>query len=296
VGYPEVKLRGFKSLSKTDMYYAIFQISVSDNTVKTDDNRVIGFDMGIKTFCYDSDKNQFDNPKYLAGSLRKVKRLQRSISRKLHLNKKKTTHNYIKDKKKLARLHEYVANQRNNHNHQISRYYVNNYDIIAVEDLDILGMLRNNNYKNSKLYYKNSKLSLKARKTLKRNIMDAGWRDFFDKLVYKAESAGKHLIKVNPKNTIQKYSACGNLVKKDLKDRMHVCLYYNVQLDRDFNAALNIKSAGLKLWLEGVEHAGLPAEQTVNTIGESPGCKLPAVKQEAPPFRAGQFTGQPLIG
>jgi len=164
------------------------------------------------------------------------------------------------NRKKPGRLYEYVANQRNNRNHQISRYYINNYNIIAVEDLDILGMLRNNNYKNSKL-------SLKARKTLKRNITDAGWRDFFDKLVYKAESAGKHLVKVNPGNTTQKCSECGNMVKKDLGDRMHVCPYCNVQLDRDFNAALNIKSAGLNLWLEGVEHAGSPAEQTANTIG-----------------------------
>lgn len=268
---PEGKIKGIQIVkSKTDKYFAVFQISVPDNTVKTTGNAIVGIDMGVKTFCYDSDQNQFENPKYLAQSLRKVKYLQRSVSRKLHVNKKKITSNYIKDKKKLTELHEYVANQRNNRNHQVSRYYVNDYDIIAVEDLDILGMLKMNDYKKSKL-------SLKSRKTLKRNILDAGWRDFFDKLVYKAESAGKYLVKANPKNTTQKCSICRNIVKKDLKDRIHICPYCNAQLDRDYNASLNIKKEGMKLWLKGMEHAGLPAEQIVTTI---PNNRLQTIRGE----------------
>ena len=134
--------------TKTDKYYAVFQLSVPGNMVKTTGNTVIGVDMGVKTFCYDSDRDQFENPGYLTQSLQKIGHLQKSISRKLHVNKKKITQNYIKDKKKLATLHEYVANQRNNRNHQVSRYYIDNYDIIAVEDLNILGMLQNNDYKN----------------------------------------------------------------------------------------------------------------------------------------------------
>ena len=121
---------------------------------------------------------------------------------------------------------------------------------------------------------------------------DVGWRNFFDKLVYKAESTGKHLIKVNPRNTTRKCSVCGNIVRKDLKDRTYICLYCNAQLDRDFNAALNIRSAGMILWLEGVGHAGSPAGQTANTISSYADCKLSAVKQEARPFMAGLFTSR----
>ncbi|HMK46661.1 MAG TPA: transposase [Methanocella sp.] len=148
---PEGEIKGVQIVkTKTGKYFAVFLLSVPGSMVKTAGNSVVGIDMGIRTFCYDSDRNQFENPKYLARSLKKVKHLQQNVSRKLHVNKKKITQNYIKDKKELATLHEYIADQRDNRNHQVSRYYVNNYDIISVEDLDVLGMLRYDNYNKSK--------------------------------------------------------------------------------------------------------------------------------------------------
>ncbi|WP_174591652.1 RNA-guided endonuclease InsQ/TnpB family protein [Methanocella conradii] len=231
--------------TKSNNYYAIFLVETSNITMLQND-KPVGLDMGVKIFCYDSYGNFVDNPKFLEKSLYKIKLLQRKLSRK-----QRFSHNWLKTRCKLAKLQEYVANQRNNHNHQVSRYYVNNYGIICVEDLDILRMLNRQN---------------RTGKTLRRNISDAGWGDFLSKLAYKAESAGRILVKVNPRETSQKCYHCGNIVKKDLSDRVHDCPYCGVSINRDFNSALNILRKGLELLSgrEGREPPGLPVEPAVN--------------------------------
>ncbi|MDI6896920.1 RNA-guided endonuclease InsQ/TnpB family protein [Methanocella conradii] len=230
--------------TKSGEYYAIFQVETSSITL-LQNNSAVGLDMGVKTFCYDSDGNFVDNPKFLAQSLHKIKLLHRKLSRKQRFSQ-----NWLKTRCKLAKLQEYVANQRNNHNHQVSRYYVNNYGIICVEDLSIARMLSRQN---------------RTGKTLRRSISDAGWGDFLSKLAYKAESAGRVLVRVDPRETSQK-CYCGNIVKKDLSERVHDCPCCGVSLDRDFNSALNILKKGLELLSgrEGREPPGLPVEPAVN--------------------------------
>ena len=83
---------------------------------------------------------------------------------------------------------------------------------------------------------KNSKLS--------KSISDSGWNTFFSLLSYKAEEAGRKLIKVDPKNTSQNCSGCGEKVPKALAVKVHKCPHCNLSLDRDINAAYNIAAAG----------------------------------------------------
>ncbi|WP_174591167.1 RNA-guided endonuclease InsQ/TnpB family protein [Methanocella conradii] len=265
---PEGKIKSVLiTKTKSGEYYAILQVETSGIKMlqndKLQNDKAVGLDMGVRTFCYDSDGNFVDNPKFLEKSLRKIKLLQRTLSRKQGFS-----HNWVKTKQKLAKLHEYVANQRSNRNHQVSRYYVNNYGVICVEDLDILRMLNRQN---------------RTGKTLRRNISDAGWGDFLSKLAYKAESAGRILVKVNPRETSQKCYHCGNIVKKDLSDRVHDCPYCGVSINRDFNSALNILKKGLELLSEGRKPPGLPAEPMVTGYVPKP----LVLNQEAPALRPG---------
>ncbi|MDQ1279341.1 MAG: putative transposase, partial [Thermoproteota archaeon] len=119
----------------------------------------------------------------------------------------------LKAKVKLARAYEKVENQRNDFLHKLSRFYVNNYDVISVEDLNVAGMVRNH--------------------CLARRIQDASWSKFFSMLSYKAENAGRTLVKVNPRGTSREYK--------------------HGELDRDYNAALNILERGVGTTLKPVE-------------------------------------------
>lgn len=263
---PEGKIKGILiTKSKSGKYYAIFQVETSTIKVLGQIKSVIGLDVGLTEFVYDSDGNHIKNPKYLRQSLRRIKHLQRLLS-----NKVKFSNNWVKSKCLLAKLFEYVNNQRLNRNHQVSRKYVNNFDAVVVEDLDILRMIQSENNKNLTL-------SKAGRKGLRRNISDAGWRDFVDKLEYKAESAGKLLVRVNPKNTTQRCNQCGELVFKDLLTREHKCPHCGLTIDRDYNAALNILKEGLK----AIECLGVgqelphykPVEPLTATTVLTHGCK-----------------------
>ncbi|TMH84825.1 MAG: IS200/IS605 family element transposase accessory protein TnpB [Betaproteobacteria bacterium] len=98
-------------------------------------------------------------------------------------------------------------------------------DLIAVEDLKVSNMIRHT--------------------TLARSIADASWSRFVSMLEYKAEKAGAHLVRVDPRNTSQKCSGCGELVLKSLAVRTHSCPSCALAIDRDHNASLNILRAGI---------------------------------------------------
>ena len=139
----------------------------------------------------------------------------------------------------MANVHEKIRNVRTNRNHQVNRRYVNAYDVIVVEDLDIAGMVNKQ--------HRIAMLSRKARRTLRRNILDAGWGDFVQKLSYKAQKAGKLLLKICPANTTQRCSQCGELVYKGISQRTHSCPYCGYIIDRDDNAAENIRNEGITI-------------------------------------------------
>ncbi len=181
----------------------------------------VGLDAGISAFMTLSDGTQIDNFKYYESTQKKLRVVQRSVSRK-----RKGSNRRHKAVLQLKKKHQKIRHQRNDFQHKVSTYLVKTYDLIAIEKLNILGM---------------------SRGILSKQVNDAAWNSFFQKLRYKVENTGKKLIEVNPNGTSQICSSCGEIVKKDLSVRVHHCHHCNLTIDRDENAALNILRLGLSL-------------------------------------------------
>ncbi len=204
-------------------WYALISVEKEKDDKKLEyNNNTIGIDLGIINFVHDSNNNKFSNPKHFDKSLKKLKKESRKFSRK-HKNSK----NAEKQRRKLVRIHEKILNQRNDFLHKLSRYYVNNYNLIAIEDLNIIGLIR---------------ITYNAK-----NIHDASWNRFIRMLCYKAESAGSRVIKVNPRGTTQLCSTCKREIKKELWNRMHKCNNCGLKMTRDYNSAINILHKGIGL-------------------------------------------------
>lgn len=179
----------------------------------------IGIDVGIKFFAVDTEGPEIKNPKFMDQSQKKLRRTQRSLARK-----KKGSNRRYDAKVQVARVHERITNQRNDFLHKKANKYIQNYSKIYVEGLQIRNMVKNH--------------------CLARSISDVAWGTFFQFLVYKAEEAGRQVMKVNPHGTSQRCSSCGQVVHKDLSVRVHSCPNCGLVIDRDLNAARNIKQAG----------------------------------------------------
>lgn len=186
------------------------------------ENNSVGIDVGINNFAYDSDGRVIAHPSILSKSAKKLSRTQRVSSRRV-----KGSKNREKQRIKVARVYEKIYNQRRDFLHKASSFYVNKYNGVFVEDLKIDNMVRNHN--------------------LAKSIHDSSWYAFFSMLEYKAASAGVLFHKVNPHGTSQRCSnvKCGKIVKKALTIRTHSCPYCNLNIDRDYNASINIKKSGL---------------------------------------------------
>jgi len=155
--------------------------------------KVIGIDVGIRSFLTDSEGRQIENPRFYEKTLKRIKIEQRKLSKK-----KKGSRNWEKQRRKLAKAYEKLVNQRNDFLHKLSRFYVENYDVICVENLNIRNMVRNHN--------------------LAQKILDASWGKFLHCLTYKAESAGKQVVKVNPRGTSE-----GLTYNNPLRDYISAC-------------------------------------------------------------------------
>ncbi|MBI2085133.1 MAG: IS200/IS605 family element transposase accessory protein TnpB [Candidatus Aenigmarchaeota archaeon] len=183
----------------------------TENTVKYNK---IGIDMGIENFATLSDGTTIENPRFLRKSEDTLAKYQRRVSRKAKGS------NRIKAKIKVARIHEKITNQRTDFLHKTSKMLTEKYSFIAVEKLNVSNMVKNHN--------------------LAKSISDASWNQFTRMIGYKASSAGCQLVFVNPRNTSQICSGCGNTVKKELSDRWHECDLCGLSLHRDHNSALEI--------------------------------------------------------
>ncbi len=186
---------------------------------KTENKDKIGIDIGLDNYVYDSDGKHFDNPKHLDESLKRLRKEQRRLSRK-----NKGSNNREKQRIRVARIHERIVNQRDAFLHKLSRYYVNNHGLIAIEDLQVRNMMRN--------------------RYLAKSISDASWSRFIQMLEYKAERAGVRVVKVGPKGTTQNCSNCGKEVHKELWNREHICSC-GLKIERDYNSAINILKRAL---------------------------------------------------
>lgn len=192
---------------------------------KIRESTTVGIDLGIKTFIVASDGKEFDNPKFLRKAQSKLKYVQRKYSK----YKGKRT------KQKLAILHEKVANQRKDFLHKTSSELIKNHDSLAIEDLNVKGMLANHK--------------------LAQSISDAGWSTFVSMLEYKADWYGKNILKIGRFEPSSKLHAnCGYINKElTLSDREWTCPKCSEVVLRDVNAAINIKSFALRNILSGTD-------------------------------------------
>ena len=197
-------------------------------------NASVGIDLGITDFAILSNGKKIDNNKFTSKMEKKLKREQRKLSRRALLAKQKGINlfevkNYQKQKRKIARLHEKVVNQRTDFLNKLSTELIKNHDIICIEDLNTKGMLRNHK--------------------LAKSISDVSWSSFVTKLQYKADWYGREIIKIDkwfPSSQI--CSDCGHKDgKKSLKIREWACPICHTHHDRDINASINILTEGLRI-------------------------------------------------
>jgi putative transposase len=207
--------------SATKKWYVSFLVEESINHLLGPSEKVVGIDMGITNFAVLSNGEFIENPRFL---LTDEERLQSAQSKRDKLPKGSSERRKVT--KAVNHLYERVANRRENFAQQLSRRLVNSYGVICFEELNITKMTQNHN--------------------LAKSILDASWNKLVQYTAYKAAEAGRKVVLVNPMNTSQMCSGCGQIVKKELSVRVHDCPYCGLTLDRDLNASRNILRLGLQ--------------------------------------------------
>jgi putative transposase len=208
----------------------------------TADNSV-GIDLGLEKFLSDSEGEFEPIPQHFRKSEEKLARLQQKVS-----TAKKGSRARKLLVRKVAKLHQKIARQRKQFHFETAQKVLKKAAVVFVEDLSVKNMSRRAKPKQDETgkFLPNGQ---SAKSGLNKSIADAGWSQFIDILAFKAEKAGRRVVKVNPKGTSQHCSNCLNRVSKELSDRWHSCPHCGTELDRDTNAAILIKKVGLDIGL-----------------------------------------------
>jgi putative transposase len=210
--------------NKTHKWFVCVICEDSIEPLRSTGRKAVGIDLNVSNFCTDSDGLVIEHPRNVKKAEKRLAKQQQKLS-----NKKKRSHNYRRQKRRVALVHERVELRRNDFLHKLSRYYVDNYDLVAVEDLNIKGLIEINGCSMRKL------------------MLDASWGKFVNFVGYKAENAGKRRVQVDPKGTTQECSVCGRMVWKDLSERTHRCPFCMSVMPRDYNSSRNVKFRALKM-------------------------------------------------
>jgi len=233
------------SMTPTDKYF--ISICVEDgfkipHKQKFSFNNTIGIDVGLKHFATLSTDEKIENPKYLKKKIERLKILQKRASKK-----KKGSANRRKANKRVAIMYEKITNQRRGFLHKLTHKIVGENQAIAIESLNIQGMIKNHH--------------------LAQSITDASWHEFFRQLGYKCNWNGKTLLEIGrfePSSRI--CSVCGTINNElNISMRKWTCKECNTTHDRDVNASVNIKQFALQK--QNLNHSpkelrGVPAEMS----------------------------------
>jgi putative transposase len=206
--------------SSTGKWYVCFSCKCAEPSPLPTTSQQVGIDVGLKTFATLSTGEEIANPRFFRVEEKALAKVQRA-----HSKLEKGTPERAKHRHAVARVHERTRWRRSDFAHQHSRCVVNNFDLIAVEDLSVNRMTHNH--------------------CLAKSIHDAAWSQFASFLSYKAAWAGRKYVAVNPAYTSQDCSQCGHRkTGLTLADRTYTCSCCGVVLDRDYNASLNILALG----------------------------------------------------
>ncbi|MDB9373885.1 RNA-guided endonuclease InsQ/TnpB family protein [Nodularia sphaerocarpa] len=232
------QIKRVRLVKRADGVYVQFCINVdrSENIEPT--GNTVGLDVGLKEYYTDSDGTMVENPKFLRVGEKVLKRSQRQVSRKV-----KGSNNRDKARQILGKRHLKISRQRKDHAVKLARCVVQSNDLIAYEDLRIKNLVKNH--------------------CLAKSINDASWYQFRVWIEYFGKVFKRVTVAVNPQYSSQECSSCGEIVKKTLSTRTHVCKCGCV-MDRDENAARIILSRGLGT----VGHTGTFALDASNAWGD----------------------------
>jgi len=214
-------------------WYAIFACEVAAQPLPDNANEV-GLDVGLNSLVTLSTGEQVENPRWYRKTQQKLRRLHRKVHRR-----KKGGANRRKAVLTLAKFQECVSNQRKDYLNKLAHGLIVRFGRIALEDLSIRRMVRGR---------------------FAKSILDAGWGYFRQRLLCKAENAGRKIALVEPAHTSQDCCQCGHRQKLSLKDRWYTCLQCGNSRNRDENAAANILQAGRACWASNSSVEGLAQE------------------------------------
>jgi len=210
----EGTLKTVRICRQAGKWYACFACEVNEQPLPAT-GQSVGLDVGIHHLLATSDNEIVDNPHWYRKAQSKLRILQRQVSRR-----KISGTNRRKAVLALQRQHEYISNSRKDFLNKLTHSLIDRYDFIALEDLQINGMVRNRH--------------------LSKSILDAGWGYLKQRLADKAVEAGRQVVLVNPSYTSKTCSSCGEYFSTlSLADRWIECSC-GLSMDRDVNAALNI--------------------------------------------------------
>ena len=239
----EVKIRGYRNLEKLpgrilnatirevgNRFYVSVCVEEEIELSERRNNTSVGIDIGVKNLVVTSNKEYYGNPKYLDKYERKIKGLQQGLSRKI-----KGSKNYIKNKKKIEEVYRKLKNARKKMVEAIVSNITRNHDIIIAENLQVKKMLEKK----------------ENHKRLRKEITNATFSEIIRILKYKCLWLNKIFIQVNsyyPSSQI--CSRCGNKNEemKDLGVREYHCRKCGLEIERDYNASINILKEGLKCY------------------------------------------------
>jgi putative transposase len=233
------QIKRVRLVKRADGVYVQFCIDINRSENIEPTGNTVGLDVGLKEYYTDSDGTMVDNPKFLRKGEKVLKRSQRRISRRAKGSKNRGRARQI-----LGKRHLKISRQRKDHAVKLARCVVQSNDLVAYEDLRIKNMVKNH--------------------CLAKSINDASWYQFRVWIEYFGKVFKRVTVAVNPQYTSQECSSCGEVVKKTLSTRTHVCSCGCV-MDRDENAARNILSRGLGT----VGHIGTFALDASNALGDA---------------------------